>query len=231
MLENYTKYRSIVLKMLLKLPPELRSKIYAMVVTTCPCNDSHTTTLLRHQTALEMLLTNHQIYNEAREIAFQTHIFQFHAWSGAGIRFCNIFLRRLRSWQLHSLSKLSLWVVESCLVGMSSSSATNVQWTSLCSILGNRASLDGAGLRELSLTIEGQLFNHGSTLLNDRADWVARGIKHLQSLHRFDILFAGDMVEAGLAKQFRAALSKILPRAIITVLRIVQGRKMYLSED
>lgn len=225
------KISSCRLKMLLKLPPELRSKIYAIVVATCPCNNPRATTLSRHQTALEILLTNHQIYNEAREIVFQTHTFQFHAWSGTGIHFCNMFLKHLHSWQLRSLNKISLWVVESCLIDMSSSNPTNVQWTSLCSILGNKASLNGAGLRQLNLTIEGCLWMHGSALLDAGADWVTRGIQNLQSLHRLEILFAGGMVEARLATQFRTALSKILPTTIITILGIVQGRKMYLLED
>ncbi len=208
--------------MLLRIPVELRLKIYGLVFGPCPCRNPNAHYTPKHQIALNMLLVNRQIYAEARKLAFQAHDFNFHRWSGTGVHFCRIFLQRLHRWQMRSIRKLSLKAVESCLVNASSSRQSNWEWLDLCAMLAGEEGPNGAELRELSLTIEGQRVD-GSKLLDVDAEWIQLGIRSLKSLRHLEIVLAGDMIERGVAETFKAKLMGILRTAGVVMKSVVRG--------
>lgn len=89
--------------MLLRLPTELRLRVYAIVLDVCSCRNQYAFHTPKHRIALNTLLVNRQIYAECRVLSVQLHRFNFNMWCGTGVHYCQIFLQRLRPWQVCSI--------------------------------------------------------------------------------------------------------------------------------
>lgn len=207
--------------MLLRLSIELRLKVCLLVFGACPCRNLHAFSTPKHQIALNVLLVNRQIYAETRVLNFQVHKFDFHKWCGTGVLCCRIFLRRLHRWQVCSIHKLSLGAVESSLINGSGRRRPNSGWFDICAILAGAVGPNCTGLRELCLTIEGQLVQGGSKLLDVEAEWVEIGLGSLKCLQRLEIIIASDPIQTGLAEIFKARLTDILSGAQVVIKTVV----------
>lgn len=214
--------------MLCYLPIELRLKVYLLAFGTCPCQNPHAFHTLKHRIPLNILLVNRQTYAESRVLAFQLHKFDFHRWCGTGVHFCGIFLRRLCQWQLCSIQKLSLRAVESSLINGSGSCRLTSEWVDMCTILGAVIGPNFTGIRQLSLTIEGQLIESGLKLLDTEAEWVGIGLRSLKCLQRFELIIASDTVHIGLAANFKCRLTDTLRGVQIVIRAVVRGSEISL---
>ncbi|KAE8377062.1 hypothetical protein BDV26DRAFT_264374 [Aspergillus bertholletiae] len=210
--------------MLLRLPIELRLKVYALVLGACPCRNPHAFYAHQHRIALNILLVNRQIYTETRILGFRLHRFGFHRWCGTGVHVCRIFLQRLRRWQLCSMQKLSLRAVESCLVNGYGSDQSNSEWFDICTMLAAAVESNCVGVRELSLTIEGHLTDGGLKLLDTDAEWVQLGLGSLKCLRRLELVIASDTIQTGVAETFKSSLIDAFS-GIQVAMKVVMGGK------
>lgn len=177
----------------------------------------------KHQTALDVLLVNRQIYTETRAITFQLHTFDFCQWCGTGIHYCRIFLRGLREWQASSIQWLILGAVETNLIHGYKSQRPNSGWLDVCEILSGVGRQINAELRELRLTISGRLTEDGAKLLDVDAEWVKIGLVNLKSLRSLEINIASDSIGHGVAECFNDRLKQTLHGVNIIIRTVRRG--------
>lgn len=214
--------------MFLRLPIELRLKVYVLVFGTCPCRNPHAFYTPKHRIVLNILLVNRQMYAETRVLGFQLHRFDFHKWCVTGVHSCRIFLQRLRRWQLCSIQRLSLRAVESSLVNGPGSCQSTSEWVDICSILAAAIGPNCTGLQEMSLTVEGQLIEGGSKLLNTKAEWVKIGLGSFKCLQRLELIIANDTIHIGTAESFKSRLTETLRGVQIVIKAVVSGSEISL---
>jgi hypothetical protein len=224
----FTSLVHVRVEMLFRLPIELRLKVYELVFGTCPCRNPHAFYTPKHQIASNILLINRQIYAETRVLGFQLHKFDFHRWCGTGVHSCKIFLQRLCQWQLCSIQRLSLRAVESSLINGSGSCLPASEWIDICAILGAAVGPNCTGLRELSLTMEGQLIEGGLRLLDTEAEWVKIGLGSFKCLQRLELIIASDTIHIGAATNFKCGLADTLRGVRIVMKAVVCGREISL---
>lgn len=214
--------------MLLRLPIELRLKVYVLVFGTCPCRNPHAFYTPKHQIALNILLVNRQMYAETRVLGFQLHRIDFHKWCVTGVHSCRLFLQRLRRWQLCLIQRLSLRAVESSLINGSGSCRSTSEWGDICSMLAAAIGPDCTGLQELSLTIEGQLIEGGLKLLDTKAEWVEIGLRSFKCLQRLELIIASDTIHIGVAENLKCRLTETLKGVQIVIKAVVGGSEISL---
>lgn len=204
--------------MLLNLPIDLRIIIYTAVIASCPCRKSLESPTCKHQTAVNMLLEKRQIYNEAREIIFEFHDFEFRGWSGTSVHIANGLFKCLKSWQRRAAWSLSLWTVESCFINFSTANfPSNGPWMNICSTLGDET-LHASRLRELRLIIGGELMLEPE-LISPNADWIVRGLGRLSALRQLVIILINCIFERHYSACFKDTLTYILPNTTIIMRR------------
>ncbi|KAE8340216.1 hypothetical protein BDV24DRAFT_164666 [Aspergillus arachidicola] len=211
--------------MLLLLPTELRLRVYANVFDVCSCRNQYAFDTPTHRIALNILLVNRQIYAECRALSVQLHIFNFNKWCGTGVHYCQMFLQRLRPWQVCSIRVLKLQAVENSLNNGSGIARLNLEWFDICAML---SGVVGIEPWELHLTIEGQLVDGGLKLLDIEADWVKLGLGRLNPFQRVEITIASDRIRPEVAENFKTGLTNVFSPVQIVLKKIVQGIEIYV---
>jgi hypothetical protein len=95
-------------------------------------------------------------------------------------------------------------------------------------MLGAAVEPNCTGLRELSLTIEGQLIEGGLKLLDTEAEWVEIGLGSFKCLQRFELIIASDTIHIRAAANFKCRLTDTLRATEIAVKAVVWGSEISL---
>jgi hypothetical protein len=159
---------------LLALPPELRIRIYSLVLTKTSQRPSRPNySVLRNmigRVPTSLLLVNKQVYSETRLIPFQTNSFDFYGYFESSLYCCRTWCQRLQEWQLKEVRCVTLMVVERDLSG--------ADWTDVCAML-------GGSLRELVLEVREDADGNGKRdemLFSREASWIVNGLAKLRLL-------------------------------------------------
>lgn len=118
--------------------------------------------------------------------------------------------------------------VESSLVNGPGSCQSTSEWVDICSILAAGIGPNCTGLQELSLTIEGQLIEGGSKLLDTKAEWVEIGLGSFKCLQRLELIIASDTINIGAAENFKSRLTETLRGVQIVIKAVVSGSEIHL---
>lgn len=208
----------------LLLPSEIRQAIYTLCLAT-PSQHAYNIHSLDYQLTPNLLLVNHQIYDEARLIPFQQNVFDFDKWNGTGLMFCQLFLRRLQPWQRMNVRSIRLNAL-----AVSLTSKTMVErWLDICELLGRSERRDG-GLHTLQLTISGCITKWKETF-DVSAPWVACGLLKLRSLRSLELSMVVEPESAhlDLLTAFISNLQKGLYGTKIALKPITKGKSSTLS--
>lgn len=210
-----------VLPSFLLLPLEVRLAIYMHCLVN-PLPNAYNNHNLGHQLTLNLLLVNHQVYDEARLIPFQRNVFNFDKWNGTGLFYCQSFLRRLQFWQRVNVRTIKLNVLAvtlTCETGVE-------RWLDLCGELGCLGRKDG-GLQTLQLTISGCIVKYKETF-DCRAPWVACGLLKLQSLQALEVTVAAEDANLDLLTIFISNVQSRLHEVKIALNTIARGKQSTL---
>ncbi|KAJ9498498.1 hypothetical protein H2202_006185 [Exophiala xenobiotica] len=216
---HYLSKPNTVLPSFIRLPLEIRLVIYTHCLAT-PLPYSYDIHNLGHQLTLDLLLVNHQIYDEARLIPFQQNVFNFDKWNGTGLFYCQSFLRYLQFWQRASIRNIRLNVL-----GVTLICETGVgRWLDLCGELAGCSGRKDEGLKTLQLTISGCITNWKSTFdLN--APWVAHGLLKLHSLQTLEVTAVTEGVNFDLLTEFIGDVQSRLHEVKITLKTLAKGKQ------
>jgi hypothetical protein len=121
-----------------------------------------------------------------------------------------------------------LRAVESSLVSEPGSCQFTSEWVDICSILATAIEPNCTGLQEISLTIEGQVREGGSKLLDTKAEWVEKGLGRFKCLQRLELVVASDTVHIGAAENFKSRLAETLRGVQIVIKAIMSGSVILL---
>jgi hypothetical protein len=208
-----------VLPSFFRLPLEIRLVIYThCLATPLPYSyDIHN--LGHHQLTPNLLLVNHQIYDEARLIPFQQNVFDSDKWNGTGLFYCQSFLRHLQFWRRVNVRNIRLNVL-----GITLICETGVgRWLDLCEEPGG-SGRKGEGLETLQLTISGCITNWKRTF-EPNAPWVAHGLPKLHSLQTLEVTVGTEGVNFDLLTEFIGDVQSSLHEVKITLKQLAKGKQ------
>ncbi|KAJ9602704.1 hypothetical protein H2200_012898 [Cladophialophora chaetospira] len=179
---------------------------------------------------LDLLLTNRQIYHEARMIPFQHNVFEFVKWNGTGLLYCEQFLRKLCLWQRRSVRSLVLDVLAVSING----GCYLEHWLEVCNGLAYchaettspESRSESVNLRSLNLTINGLFMKSGRDTFDINATWVAEGLAKLTSMQLLEITFVtAQGIDQDVLARFFVDLQDRLPETKIVCKMTHKGRE------
>jgi hypothetical protein len=205
----------------LRIPLEVRLVIYMHCLVT-PLQHAYNIHKLGHQLTLDLLLVNHQIYDEARLVPFQHNVFDFAKWNGTGLFYCQSFLRCLQVWQRVNVRNIKLDVLAvalACERGVE-------RWLDLCGKLG-RSERKDEGLKTLQLIISGCIMKCKETF-DISAPWVACGLLKLHALQSLEVTVVDEGVNLDLLTTFISNVQRRLCEVKIALKTIARGKQSTL---
>jgi hypothetical protein len=205
----------------LLLPLEVRLVIYTHCLVT-PSPHTYNMHNLGRQLALDLLLVNQQIYDEARLIPFQQNVFDFDKWNGTGLLYCQSFVRRLQFWQRANVRNIKLnvpAVTLTCETGVE-------RWLGLCGGLSCSGRKD-EGLKSLQLTISGCITKWKATFYLS-APWVACGLLKLHSLQSLEVTVVSEGVDLDLLTTFISNVQRRMEGVKIAFNTVAKGKQSTL---
>jgi hypothetical protein len=201
---------------LLALPPELRHKIFILVVAFTPATVVDPRTLLScafHgicRSDLSILLTSRQIHAETRLLPFQCNKFAFPLWFGSSVFAAIRFLKALRPFQVDALRHVELKLTRADLGVLG-------RVEDLCGLLVIGGGGEGCGLQRLEILLddEGGICEDYAAgrgdLLDVERGWIECGLARLRNVKRLRIdVESGFLGGAGLGS-FGEDLRETMP--------------------
>ncbi|MCJ1287448.1 hypothetical protein MMC26_006799 [Xylographa opegraphella] len=191
---------------LLALPTEIRLQVYGHVLAQTDCFRHSHTRPPSQSTALSLLRVNKAIYNEARLLPFQLSSINFQKWYGSSVFCCTAFLKSIQDWQRREVRTLSLTVNGRELSGWQAREG----WLQICKLLSAEAHVP-AGVRTITLCVNGTRGFNWDALLNMDAAWVSEGLQSIRSLKNLVIVLSDADVDKELVLRFKESISQFFP--------------------